>query len=54
MDYVKRHLKKIVRMFKCYYLVCKVKGLLLNNVMHFKNHVKIVHNIKLKDLKYIS
>jgi hypothetical protein len=43
-----------LQMFKCYYLVYKAKGLFLNNIKHFKNHIKIVHSIKLKDLKYIS
>jgi hypothetical protein len=55
MDHVKRHIqKKAVGAFECYHLVCRAEELLLNNVIHFKNHVEAVHDIRLRDPKYIS
>jgi hypothetical protein len=55
MDYIKRHLeKRIVRKYKCYHLVYKAKGLLLNNIILFKNHVEMVYEIRLRDEKDIS
>ena len=54
MDYVKRHLEKSVGTFKCCHLVCKAEGIVLNTVVLFKNHVEMVHDIRLRDLKYIS
>jgi hypothetical protein len=55
MDHVKRHLKKkVVGSFKCYHLVYNTRGLLLNNIIHFKNYIEMVHSIRLRDLKYIS
>lgn len=32
----------------CHHPICKAKGLVLKNVMHFKNHVAIVHGINLR------
>ncbi len=55
MDHVKRQLeKKTAGGFECGHPVCNVEGLLLNNVMHFKNHVERVHGIRLRTPKYIS
>lgn len=55
MDHVERHLqKKVVRVLECCHLVCRAKELLLSNVTHFKNHVEMVHGIRLRDAKYIS
>jgi hypothetical protein len=46
-DYVKRHLeKRIVGKYNYYYLVYKAKGLLLNNIILFKNHVAMVYKIR--------
>jgi hypothetical protein len=54
-DHVKRHLeKRIVGKYECYYLVYKAKGLLLNNIILFKNHVKRVYKISLREEKDIS
>jgi hypothetical protein len=55
MDHVDRHLqKKVAGAFECCHLVCRAEEVLLNNVVHFKNHVEMVHGIRLRDLKYIS
>jgi hypothetical protein len=55
MDYVKRHLeKRTVGKYECCHLVCKAEGLLLNNIILFKNHVEMVHEIRLRDEKDIS
>ncbi|PMD60550.1 uncharacterized protein K444DRAFT_528197, partial [Hyaloscypha bicolor E] len=32
----------------CYHPVCKAQGLVLDHVMHFKNHVARVHKIDLR------
>jgi hypothetical protein len=54
-DYVKRHLeKRTLGKYKCSHLVCKAKGLLLDNIILFKNHVELVHGIRLREEKYIS
>jgi hypothetical protein len=54
-DYIKRHLeKKTLGKYKCYHLVYKAKGLLLNNIILFKNHVEMVHRIRLRDEKDVS
>jgi hypothetical protein len=54
-DYVKRHLeKRTLGKYECYHLVCKAKGLLLNNIILFKNHVEMVYRIRLRDKKEIS
>jgi hypothetical protein len=55
MDHVERHLEKnTTGTFECWHPVCKAEGLLLDNIILFKNHVEIVHKIKLRDPKYIS
>jgi hypothetical protein len=55
MDHVERHLqKKAAGAFECCHPVCRAEELLLNNVIHFKNHVEMVHGIRLRDPKYIS
>jgi hypothetical protein len=54
-DYVKRHLeKRIVGKYDYYHLVYKAKGLLLNNIILFKNHVEMVYKIRLREEKGIS
>jgi len=50
-DHVERaHLQKIPpgQQIHCDHLVCKSEGLVLNNIMHFKNHVARVHRISLR------
>lgn len=32
----------------CYHPVCKSEGLVLNNIMHFKNYVANIHRISLR------
>jgi hypothetical protein len=55
MDHVERHLEKnTTGTFECRHPVCKAEGLLLGNIIHFKNHVEMVHKIKLREEKYIS
>jgi hypothetical protein len=52
MDHVERHLeKRTAGMYECCHPVCKAEGLLLNNVIHFKNHVEMVHEIRLRNEK---
>jgi hypothetical protein len=47
-DYVKSHLQKEpVEIIACCYPICIAKGLVLNNVVHFKNHVQLVYSITL-------
>ena len=54
-DYVKRHLeKRTLGKYECCHLVCKAKGLLLDNIILFKNHVEMVHGIRLREEKDIS
>jgi Protein of unknown function (DUF3435) len=38
----------------CHHPICKSKGLVLNNVNHFKNHVEVVHNIALREPRYVG
>jgi hypothetical protein len=48
-DYVEDiHLSKAKQPFICHHPVCKAQGLVLDNVMHFKNHVARVHEINLR------
>jgi hypothetical protein len=55
MDHVERHLeKRTTGKYKCCHLVCKDEGVLLNNIILFKNHVEMVHKIKLREEKDIS
>jgi hypothetical protein len=55
MDHVKRHLeKRTPGKYECCHLVCKAEGLLLNNIILFKNHVERVHKIRLREEKDIS
>lgn len=44
------HLRKVPaeQRIICYHPICKAEGLLLNNVMHFKNHVATVHKVDLR------
>lgn len=51
MDHVERsHLREIrpSQPIPCRHPTCKSKGLLLENTMHFKNHVQAVHGISLR------
>ena len=53
MDHVESHLRKEpAETIACRYPVCKSEGLVLNDVMQFKNHVQIVHGIRLWEPKY--
>jgi hypothetical protein len=55
MDHVESHLDKVpAGTVTCIHLVCKAEGLVLNNIMHFKNHVQLVHGIRLRAPKYKS
>jgi hypothetical protein len=53
MDHVENHLKKRLQKYPssskigCDHPVCKARGLVLKDVMHFKNHVATVHHINL-------
>ena len=54
-DHVGKHLeKRTTGKYECCHLVCKAKGLLLNNIILFKNHVEMVHRIRLRDEKEVS
>jgi hypothetical protein len=47
-DHVKSYLQKqLVRRIACCHPVCKAERLVLNNMMHFKNHVARVCKISL-------
>jgi len=49
MDHVESHLRRQpAGIIECGHPVCKAEGLVLNNVMHFKNHVARVHGISLR------
>jgi hypothetical protein len=49
MDHVESHLhKERVETIACRHPVCKAEGLVLDNLMHFKNHVQRVHGISLR------
>jgi hypothetical protein len=51
MDHVENvHLSKVSaeQRIICHHPVCKAQGLVLNHVMHFKNHVARVHKIDLR------
>ena len=56
MDHVERvHLKhqSIVERVFCHHPVCMSRGLVLNNVQHFKSHVQKEHVIKLREPRYV-
>jgi hypothetical protein len=49
MDHVESHLRKEpAETIACRHPVCMAEGLVLDNVMHFKNHVQRVHGISLR------
>jgi hypothetical protein len=53
-DHVKRHLeKRTLGKYECCHPVCKAEGLLLDNIILFKNHVEMVHEIKQRGKRYI-
>jgi hypothetical protein len=55
MDHVESHLnKESAGIVACCHPVCKAEGLVLNNILHFKNHVQLVHGIRLREPKYKS
>ena len=48
MDHVESHLRKErAETIACYHPVYKAKGLVLDNMMHFKNHAQRVYSISL-------
>jgi hypothetical protein len=53
MDHVESHLnKEPAGILACCHPACKAEGLVLNNILHFKNHVQLVHGIGLREPKY--
>jgi hypothetical protein len=40
--------------FICYHPVCKSKGVILNDINYFKNHVARVYSITLREPRYID
>jgi hypothetical protein len=51
MDYVERaHLQGVSadQTISCRHPICKYSGLILNNLMHFKNHVQTVRGISFR------
>jgi hypothetical protein len=42
MDHIERHLDKTAGKFECCHPVCKAEGIVLNNIILFKNHVEMV------------
>jgi hypothetical protein len=38
----------------CYHPICKSRGVVLNNVNHFKNQAARVHNITLREPRYVG
>ena len=56
MDHVERvHLKHqpVTEKVVCCHPVCVSRGLVLNDVNDFKNHVQVEHGIRLREPKYI-
>jgi len=48
-DHVEKlHLHVLPAQWICHYPVCKAKGLVLNHIQHFKNHIETVHGISLR------
>jgi hypothetical protein len=57
MDHVERvHLKhqSVTERVTCHHPVCISRGLVLNNVEHFKSHVQKEHGIKLREPRYVG
>ena len=57
MDHVESvHLKHqpVTEKVVCNHPVCTSRGLVLNNVNHFKHHVQVEHGIKLREPRYID
>lgn len=50
MTHVERHLEEVARnnQYCCDHPVCKSEGVILENIIHFKNHVERVHGIRLR------
>jgi hypothetical protein len=54
-DHVERHLeKRTLGKYEYCHPVCKAEGLLLANIILFKNHVEMVHGIRLREEKDVS
>ncbi|ELR02067.1 hypothetical protein GMDG_05228 [Pseudogymnoascus destructans 20631-21] len=54
-DNVERHLEKRTRgKYECCHPICKAERLLLNSIILFKNHVEMVHGIRLRGEKEVS
>ncbi|PVH69725.1 hypothetical protein DL98DRAFT_438431, partial [Cadophora sp. DSE1049] len=50
-DYVENiHLRNVLaeQQIICYHSICKAKGLILNGVVLFKNHIARVHKVRLR------
>ncbi|PVH72160.1 hypothetical protein DL98DRAFT_433764, partial [Cadophora sp. DSE1049] len=57
MDHVERvHLKHqpVKEKVVCTHPVCTSRGLVLNNVNHFKSHVQVEHGIRLREQRYVD
>jgi hypothetical protein len=57
MDHLERvHLKHqpVKEKVVCSRPVCTSRGLVLNNVNHFKNHVQVEHGIRLREQRYVD
>jgi len=51
MDHIERtHLKgqDPAALMKCHHPMCKAQGLVLQHLQHFKNHVQVVHGVRLR------
>jgi hypothetical protein len=57
-DHVEAHLRRertetMSEQVRYRHLVCEAAGLVLKNVIEFKNHVETVHGISLREQRYI-
>ena len=51
-DHIERHLeKRTPGKYECCHPVCKAEGLLLDNIILFKNHMEMVYGIRLREEK---
>jgi hypothetical protein len=44
----------LIAKLECSHPACKAEGLLLDNIILFKNHVEMVHGIRLREEKEVS
>ena len=56
MDHVEVHLSRVTpgQEIPCGHEACQSKGLVFRSVLEFKNHVKVVHNVSLRQPPYIT